>query len=92
VNSGCRSPGNTSINSHLDLGEALVKKFYEEIRPRKIEAVEYPFAVPVVNTIAGEQLDVSLVGVVDLIESNDDGNLIIAELKNVLQTLCRLSS
>src|SRR5437867_3999264 len=39
--------GNTSINSQLELGPALLNKFYEEIRPRKIEAVEYPFAVPV---------------------------------------------
>src|SRR5438093_2542379 len=48
---------------------------------RKIEAIEYPFAVPLSDPNTGETLDVSLVGVVDLIESDEEGNLIIAELK-----------
>src|SRR5207244_3613593 len=57
------------------------QKFYEEIQPRKVEAVEYPFAIPLSDPNSGESLDVSLVGVVDLIESDEEGNLIIAELK-----------
>src|SRR5262245_13429554 len=73
--------GNTSVDSHLGLGKALLKKFYEEVQPRKIEAIEYPFAVPLMDPNTGERMDVSLVGVIDLIESDDDGNLIIAELK-----------
>src|SRR5438093_13427331 len=48
---------------------------------RKIEAIEYPFAVTLSDPNTGEPLDVSLVGIVDLIESDDEGNLIIAELK-----------
>ena len=73
--------GKSSVNSHLELGKALLKKFYEELQPRKVEAIEYPFAVTLSDPNTGEPLDVSLVGVVDLIESDDEGNLIIAELK-----------
>jgi putative RecB family exonuclease len=73
--------GKTSVDSHLDLGKALLQKFYEEVQPRKVEAVEYPFAVALSDPNTGDPLEVSLVGVVDLIESDDEGNLIIAELK-----------
>src|SRR6516165_3968104 len=73
--------GKTSVASHLDMGRALLRKFYEEVQPRKIEAIEYPFAVGLADPNTGEPLDVSLVGIVDLIESDDEGNLIIAELK-----------
>ena len=73
--------GKTSVDSHLDMGRALLQKFYEEVQPRKIEAIEYPFAVALSDPNTGEPLDVSLVGIVDLIESDDEGNLIIAELK-----------
>ncbi len=73
--------GETSVDSHLSLGKALLKKFYEEVQPRKVEAIEYPFAVPLSDPNTGEPLDISLVGIVDLIESDDEGNLIIAELK-----------
>lgn len=74
-------PGKTSINSHRDLGQALLQRFYEEVQPRKVEAVEYPFAVSLTDPNTGDPLELSLVGVVDLIESDDEGNLIIAELK-----------
>ncbi len=73
--------GKTSVDSHLGLGKVLLAKFYEEVQPRKIEAIEYPFAVPLSDPNTGDPLDVSLVGIVDLIESDDEGNLIIAELK-----------
>jgi len=73
--------GKTSVDSHMGLGKALLQKFYDEVQPRKVEAIEYPFAVPLSDPNTGETLDVSLVGVVDLIESDEEGNLIIAELK-----------
>jgi CRISPR/Cas system-associated exonuclease Cas4 (RecB family) len=73
--------GKTSIDSHLGLGKVLLQKFYEEVQPRKVEAVEYPFAVTLSDPNTGKLLDVSLVGINDLIESDKDGNLIIAELK-----------
>ena len=73
--------GKTSVESHLEQGRALLEKFYEEVRPRRVEAVEYPFAVPLTDPNTGEALDTTLVGIVDLIESDDGGNLIIGELK-----------
>jgi putative RecB family exonuclease len=73
--------GKTSADSYIGLGKALLGKFYEEIQPRKVEAVEYPFAVPLSDPNTGERLDVALVGVVELIESDDEGNRIVAELK-----------
>ena len=73
--------GKTSIDSHIGLGKILLEKFYEGVHPRKIEAIEYPFAVSLSDPNTGAQLDVSLVGVMDLVESDDEGNLIIAELK-----------
>jgi CRISPR/Cas system-associated exonuclease Cas4 (RecB family) len=71
----------TSAESHLDMGKAMLGKFHEEVRPRKVEAVEYPFAIALSDPNTGQPLDVSLVGIIDLIESDDEGNLIIAELK-----------
>ena len=46
-----------------------------------MEAVEYPFAVSLCDPNNGDPLDVALVGIVDLIESDDEGNVIVAELK-----------
>lgn len=73
--------GKTSVDSHLALGKALLQKFYDEVQPRKVEAVEYPFAIVMSDPITGDPLDVSLVGIIDLIESDDEGTLIVAELK-----------
>jgi len=71
----------TSKGSFEGLGIALLKGFYEGVRPRRIEAVEYPFCVPIYDPDIGGELDFKLVGVIDLIESDDEGNLIISELK-----------
>lgn len=73
--------GKTSIDSHIGLGKALLARFYDDVQPRRIEAIECPFAVALSDPDTGEPLDVSLVGIIDLIESDDEGNLIIAELK-----------
>src|SRR2546425_3385066 len=59
--------GKTSVDSHIGLEKALLAKFYDEVQPRKIEAIEYPFAVTLSDP-NGDPLDVSLVGIVDLIE------------------------
>jgi putative RecB family exonuclease len=62
-------------------GEAMLRRFHEDVAPRKVEAVEHPFAVPIVDPDTGQELEEQLVGVMDLIESDDDGNLIVSELK-----------
>ena len=63
------------------LGERLLAVFWEQIRPRQIEAVELPFAVALYDPDTREALGVKLVGVIDLIESDDEGNYILVELK-----------
>lgn len=62
-------------------GAALLQCFYEEVRPRKVVEVEYPFSVPLYDPDGGRPLGYQLVGVIDLVESDDEGNLIVAEMK-----------
>lgn len=63
------------------LGTALLQNFYSEVRPRTVEAVEYPFAVSLYDPDGGRELQYKLVGLIDLIESDDEGRFIISELK-----------
>jgi putative RecB family exonuclease len=65
----------------LSMGEDLIKVFTENVRPQCIEAVEMPFNVELVDIDTGEVLEPKLVGIFDLIESDEEGNLIISELK-----------
>jgi len=65
----------------LDLGKRMLEVFTEEIKPRNIEAIELPFSVPICDPGTGEVLPVKLVGAFDLIESDEDGNRSIIELK-----------
>jgi hypothetical protein len=62
-------------------GAAMLSVFHAEAQPRNIAAVEYPFAVPLTDPDTGKVLDFTLVGVVDLIESDDEGAHIVVELK-----------
>ncbi len=63
------------------LGKALLERFHGEVRPRQVQAVEYPFCIELYDPDGGRTLDFKLVGIIDLIESDDKGNLIISELK-----------
>ena len=65
----------------LDLGKRMLQVFAENIKPRTIEAVELPFSVPLVDPKTGEISPIKLVGAFDLIESDEDNNHIITELK-----------
>src|SRR3989442_8893069 len=71
----------SSKDSMRGLGIALLRQFYEAIQPRNIEAIELPFSVPLYDPDGGKKLEYVLVGKIDLIESDEEGNLIIAELK-----------
>jgi CRISPR/Cas system-associated exonuclease Cas4 (RecB family) len=62
-------------------GAGMLTRFYEDVQPRRIDAIEYPFAVPLHDPDTGAPLDVTLVGIIDLIEADDDGNRIVSELK-----------
>jgi len=72
--------GKTS-DEMADLGTKMLQVFADEIKPREIEAVELPFSVPIYDPATGEELPVKLVGAFDLIESDEDGNRSIVELK-----------
>src|SRR2546425_3142883 len=74
------APG-SSKESMEGLGIILLRMFYEEIAPRKVEVVDYPFSVPLYDPDGGKKLEYALVGKIDLIESDEEENLIISELK-----------
>lgn len=62
-------------------GVGLLTRFHADVQPRRIEAVEYPFAVPILDPDTGIPMDFTLVGIIDLIESDEEGNRIVSELK-----------
>lgn len=59
----------------------LLEVFIKHVRPGKIEAVEMPFSVDIVPPSGDKPIPCKLRGVFDLVESDDEGNLIISELK-----------
>ncbi len=71
-----KSPGEMA-----ELGKGMLDVFVKNITPRQIEAVELPFSVPICDPKTGEVSPIKLVGAFDLIESDEDGNRIISELK-----------
>jgi CRISPR/Cas system-associated exonuclease Cas4 (RecB family) len=72
--------GDHDAAGFTSLGDALIDVFCAEIQPRRVNAVERPFTVNLVD--AGDRaLDVKLVGGIDLIEEDDDGHIIVSELK-----------
>jgi len=72
--------GKTS-DEMADLGKSMLDIFIENIKPRTIEAIELPFSTAIYDPKTGEVLPVKLVGAFDLIESDEDGNRSIVELK-----------
>lgn len=62
-------------------GLALLEVFHAQARPQKVEAVEMPFLVDLIDPRTGEVLEPRLVGIFNLIEAAEKGNIIIADLK-----------
>jgi CRISPR/Cas system-associated exonuclease Cas4 (RecB family) len=62
-------------------GKAMVRRFHADVVPRKVEAIEHPFAVDIIDPDTGKALEQKLVGIIDLIESDEDGTVLISELK-----------
>ncbi len=62
-------------------GQELLRCFTAQVTPWRIDAVEKPFVVDLVDPDTGVILPVKLVGVIDLLESDDEGNVIVSELK-----------
>jgi len=70
-----------SEGSMQEKGDGLLEVFYAKARPQTIEAVEMPFLVDLVDPATGEILPTKLAGIFDLIESDADGTMTIADLK-----------
>ena len=62
-------------------GDALLEVFHAKARPQTVEAVELPFLVDLIDPATGEVLGTKLAGIFDLVESDDSGNMTIADLK-----------
>jgi len=72
-------------------GIELVKLFHKEIRPQKIAGVEVPFSVSVPDVLnGGVDLPIKLVGYYDLVERDEQGTYLIAELKTSAQRFSSL--
>jgi len=70
-----------SEQSLRDTGDALLQVFHAKVRPQTIEAVELPFLVDLVDPATGGVLGTKLAVVFDLVESDGNGNMVIADLK-----------
>lgn len=62
-------------------GILMLEAFHENVAPRKILEVEYPFSVALVQKKTGEILPYNLSGIFDLIEADEEGTIIVVELK-----------
>jgi CRISPR/Cas system-associated exonuclease Cas4 (RecB family) len=72
-------------------GIQLLKLFHKEIRPQKIAGVEVPFSVSVPDILnGGGELPIKLVGYYDLVERDEQGTYLIAELKTSAQRFSSL--
>jgi hypothetical protein len=72
-------------------GIELLRLFYKEIRPQTIAAIESPFSVAVPDILnGGGDLPIKLVGYFDLVERDEQGTYLIAELKTSAQRFSSL--
>jgi CRISPR/Cas system-associated exonuclease Cas4 (RecB family) len=80
-----------TIGALREQGIELVKLFHKEIRPQKIAGVEVPFSVSVPDILnGGGDLPIKLVGYYDLVERDEHGTYLIAELKTSAQRFSSL--
>jgi CRISPR/Cas system-associated exonuclease Cas4 (RecB family) len=70
----------------LAIGKNLLSLYFKEVSNIRIKQTEFPFEVPLVNADTSETLDVSLKGVIDLIEDSEDGDTIV-EFKTSVRTI-----
>jgi putative RecB family exonuclease len=61
-------------------GQRLVKTFYENVEPMEVVAVEEPLSAPLYDE-DGKPSDMKLIGVVDLIARDQEGNLLLIDHK-----------
>jgi len=69
----------------------LLKLFYKETQPQQIAGVEVPFSVSIPDLFnGGGDLPIKLVGYFDLVERDEQGTYLIAELKTSAQRFSSL--
>ena len=66
--------------SLLAYSRRLVETFYRNVEPLEVVAVEQPFSAPLYDE-GGNPFDMKLIGIVDCIQRDDKGNLIIIDHK-----------
>ena len=71
-------------------GIGLLKLFYSKVSPQTIVAVEHPFSVKVPDVNGDDFLPVRLVGYLDLVERDQEGTYLVAELKTSSQRFSSL--
>lgn len=76
-----RIEGKQTAEDLAGQGVELLKLFCEEVQPRQIHGVELPFCVDLVDPDSGEISEVKLVGYLDLVERDDEGNAVVVEIK-----------
>jgi CRISPR/Cas system-associated exonuclease Cas4 (RecB family) len=80
-----------TVGGLRDQGIELMKLFHKEIQPQKIAGVEVPFSVSVPDILnGGGDLPIKLVGYFDLVERDEQGTYLIAELKTSAQRFSSL--
>lgn len=72
--------GGQNKNSMLTEGQLIVKTFYENVDPMEVVAVEEPLSAPLYDE-DGNLTDFNLIGIVDLIEKDQKGNVITVDHK-----------
>jgi CRISPR/Cas system-associated exonuclease Cas4 (RecB family) len=71
-----------TLGTLREQGIQLIKLFHKEIRPQRIAGIEVPFSVSVPDILnGGGDLPIKLVGYYDLVERDEQGTYLIAELK-----------
>jgi len=72
-------------------GIELLKLFHKEILPQKIAGVEVPFSIAIPDILnGGGDLPIKLIGFFDLVERDEQGTYMIAELKTSAQRFSSL--
>jgi CRISPR/Cas system-associated exonuclease Cas4 (RecB family) len=80
-----------TLGTLREQGIQLVQLFHKEIRPQKIAGVEVPFSISVPDILnGGGDLPIKLVGFFDLVERDEQGTYLIAELKTSAQRFSSL--
>jgi putative RecB family exonuclease len=80
-----------TIDGLKNQGIELLKLFFKESHPQKIAGVEVPFSVSIPDVLnGGGELPVKLVGYFDLVERDEQGTYLIAELKTSAQRFSSL--